>query len=114
MDQKLMPRLIRRRKFQILLIIAIPITFLLMIAMGASAHVLQDPLSAQETIPTITPEETDIELTPQPEEFSDANRELTNGIVFGGIILVLIVVGSTLSIISRKDNIEEEPGTDSD
>lgn len=103
-----MPRLIRRLKPQILLITVVPITFLLLVAMSTSAHVLQDPPNAQEEIPTITPEEIDAETTPQPEEFTNANRELTNGIVFGGIILVLIVVGGTLSVISRKENPKEQ------
>ncbi|MCJ7622868.1 MAG: hypothetical protein MUO76_05145 [Anaerolineaceae bacterium] len=66
-------------------------------------------MNVEGEIPTITPSAADNEATALSEEFIIHNRELTNGIVFGGVILVLIIVGGTLSIISRKENPEEEP-----
>lgn len=39
--------------------------------------------------------------TPFPKEILE-NYEQTNGVVFGGVILVLIIIGGTLSVISRK------------
>jgi hypothetical protein len=40
--------------------------------------------------------------TPLPNEILQ-NREQTNGVIFGGVILVLIIVGGTLSMIGRKN-----------
>ena len=39
--------------------------------------------------------------TPVPPEML-ANSEQTNGLIIGGVILVLIVVGGTLGVIRRK------------
>jgi hypothetical protein len=41
--------------------------------------------------------------TPYPEEMLAKSAEQTNGIVFMGIILVLIVVWGTLSVMSPKN-----------
>ena len=53
------------------------------------------------------------ETTPLPGEVlppgavlavdDSANSEQTNGVIVGGIILVLVVVGGTLGVIRRKD-----------
>jgi len=40
--------------------------------------------------------------TALPEDIA-RNREQTNGIVFGGVILVLIIVGGTFSVIGKKN-----------
>ena len=40
--------------------------------------------------------------TPTPKPFEE-NPEQTNGIVLGGVLLVLIIVGGTVSIIRRKE-----------
>ncbi len=48
------------------------------------------PLSAQVTATN----------TPFPAELTDPNQ--TNGLIIGGIILVLIIVGGTLGVIRRK------------
>ncbi len=41
-------------------------------------------------------------LTPTPTTDITEYREQTNGIVLGSVIMVLIVVGGTLSVIQRK------------
>ncbi len=51
--------------------------------------------------PSPTPEFELQEPTPIPLEWED-NIEQTNGIIMGSVILVLIVVGGTLSAIRRK------------
>ena len=50
---------------------------------------------------TATPEFELKEPTPIPQEWQD-NIEQTNGIIMGSVILVLIVVGGTLSAIRRR------------
>jgi hypothetical protein len=40
--------------------------------------------------------------TPIPQEWKD-NKDQTNGVVLGGVVLVMIIVGGTLSAIFRKD-----------
>jgi hypothetical protein len=63
----------------------------------------------QEASPTVEataiPEEVVIDSeptrTPIPQEWVE-NVEQTNGVVFGGVILVLIIVGGTLHAIQQK------------
>lgn len=50
---------------------------------------------------TASPEFELKEPTPIPQEWED-NFEQTNGIIMGSVILVLIVVGGTLSAIRRR------------
>jgi hypothetical protein len=62
-----------------------------------------NPYQAQQTDPSTTPaiQSTGTLSSPDPNEIL-RNREQTNGIVAGGIILVLIIVGGTLSVIRQK------------
>jgi hypothetical protein len=50
------------------------------------------------TIESLTPQP-----TPIPQEWAD-NREQTNGIVAGAIVLAVIIIGGTLHTISRNKN----------
>ena len=62
---------------------------------------------------TSTPWQEDQITTPLPGEImspdtalavdDSPNSEQTNGVIMGGIILVLVVVGGTLGVIRRKD-----------
>lgn len=63
--------------------------------------------SAQSTPPPPTPVEPSLapaepQHTPIPVEYLSNNTQ-TDGIVFGSILLVLIVVGGTLSVMWRRD-----------
>jgi hypothetical protein len=61
------------------------------------------PVTKQQSTPTPAPVllATTPSSSPNPNEIL-SNREQTNGIVAGGIILVLIIVGGTLSVIRQK------------
>ncbi len=63
-------------------------------AIGATPAVEVLATAAPEARPTRTP-------TPIPEEWLTNEKE-TDGVIFGGIVLVLIVVGGTLHAIRRN------------
>ncbi len=96
------PQLTQYRSFWSLLIVFSLIGFLLISA--AASPESSTPYSIIETTLTATELAPEITETPTatPEIFEE-NPEQTNGIVLGGVLLVLIIVGGTLSIIRRKD-----------
>jgi|WetSurMetagenome_2_1015567.scaffolds.fasta_scaffold146398_2 hypothetical protein len=61
------------------------------------------PFSAHSQNPTPTTNPILVSPTPSldPNEILK-NRDQTNGVVAGGVILVLIIVGGTLSVIRQK------------
>jgi hypothetical protein len=63
-------------------------------------------VTATATLPSMnitpTPIPMEFTATPIPVEWAQ-NYEMTNGILLGGIILVLIVICATLSVITRKE-----------
>lgn len=62
----------------------------------------QQFISATTTTQALTQEKPGSKYTPIPPEMIEY-REQTNGIVLGSVIMVLIVVGGTLSVIQRKN-----------
>lgn len=62
------------------------------------------PFSSQQLNPSATPvlSPTTTTTSPGPNPALNTNREQTNGIIAGGILLVLIIVGGTLSVIRQK------------
>jgi len=73
---------------------------ILLLAMIAwSAYFSHVTVNSNPPTPTLT--SLPNEATPLPIEWQE-NAHQTNGIVLGGVILVLIVVGGTLSTILRR------------
>ncbi|MEA4906507.1 MAG: hypothetical protein VB089_02740 [Anaerolineaceae bacterium] len=71
---------------------------------GGPAMPQQAVLLNRQATATLEPEvvaSEDSQKTPYPQEWLD-NREQTNGIVFGGVMLVLIIVGGTLHAIRKR------------
>ena len=64
-----------------------------------SLEIIYNPtFTAKPELPPQTPTP-----TPLPPEWEE-NSELTNGIIFGGVMLVLIIVGGTIRGIRQKNN----------
>lgn len=85
------------------------VVFLLvvLIFIGVLAGNLPPPAVAAQANPaTPTPEAVEtleFSRTPIPSEYLSTDNQ-TNGIILGSVILVLIVIGSTLSVMLRKDD----------
>jgi hypothetical protein len=88
------------------LIIALFLLLVAFIMLNSSVH-------SQGTQPTVAQPATDSSQTPRPQETvapsptpglrtNDPNE--ANGIIFGGVLMVMIVVVGTLSIIRKKTN----------
>lgn len=91
----------------LILLVALIFTLLLL-----ASNLPAAPVSAQSTpaAPTAAENPAGYEhpVTPIPEEYL-ANDTQTNGIVFGTVLLVLIVIGGTLSVMWRKvDPLQEK------
>jgi hypothetical protein len=80
--------------------VVLVIVFIGVLAWGASISVSQpQPTEIPEGGPTLTA--TPI-LTTTPVEFTP-NQNETEGIIFAGILLVLIIVVGTLGVINQRD-----------
>lgn len=96
------------------LILAVVILFTVLLLGGNWP--LANSVSAQATLATPTagaqPDVEDESLaTPIPEEYLSNNTQ-TNGIVLGSVVLVLIVIGGTLSVMLRRpDSGRDRPGS---
>lgn len=78
---------------------------LIFLGVVVSGTLPPDSATAQATltVPTPAAQATEFSGTPIPEEYL-SNDSQTNGIILGSVILVLIVIGGTLSVMLRKDN----------
>lgn len=86
------------------LILAVVILFTVLLLGGnwpPAAFVSAQATLATPAAETPPPVEDELLATPIPEEYLSNNTQ-TNGIVLGSVVLVLIVIGGTLSIMLRK------------
>jgi hypothetical protein len=58
--------------------------------------------SKSQATPTLPAFNQRMRPTPDPRYYTDNSAE-SDGIILGGVILVMIVVGGTVSVITRKD-----------
>ncbi len=78
-------------------ILALILLVLALISPGANERLYQQKVLTSTPMPVIVGGP-----TPLPEEFL-TNQYLTNSIVFGATMMILIVVGGTLLVITQKD-----------
>lgn len=92
--------LITNRRYDLLWIFILIILLLLIIfAWPAPASGAFPALPAQAATPTAQPSPTPTAI---PSEYLET-AEQTNGIVFGSVVLILVIVGGTLWVLRRKN-----------
>jgi hypothetical protein len=74
----------------------------------AAAELRLSTLDARTRVVATLEEHAEKTPTPLPKEWLD-NASQTNGMLFGAAVLVLIIVGGTLSTISQKHRVAHPP-----
>ncbi len=77
--------------------------FLILLIIGAAIAIIPPGFSlamAQQASPTAPLSSTTIPSTPLPDNSKDL--DMTNGIIVGGIFLVLIIIGGTLNSVRYR------------
>ncbi len=95
-----MLRLQNRRSCLLIILIVVLALILLALALispGANEQLYKQTVLTSTPMPVIAGGP-----TPLPEEFL-TNQYLTNSIVFGATMMILIVLGGTLLVITQKD-----------
>jgi hypothetical protein len=94
-------RILSRNHLATLVMVVVALSFMTMLAwspvQSVDHQVVDTPVfTLTPTLDSLTPQP-----TPIPQEWVD-NREQTNGIIAGAVVLAIIIIGGTLHTISRN------------